>query len=50
VAVGGTCTISIRYATPATQPPFPDPGALSIPNNGSGASAAGTTPLGLSAR
>jgi len=34
VAVGGTCTISIRYATPATRPVLPDIGALSIVNNG----------------
>jgi hypothetical protein len=46
VAAGGTCTISIMYATPTTRPTVPDLGLLSIVNNGT------TTPalLGLSAQ
>ena len=46
LAVGGTCTVSVRYATPTTQPALPDLGALGVINNG-------TTPNGalvLSAR
>jgi hypothetical protein len=39
LAVNGTCTVSIRYATPATPPIIPNTGTLSAPNNG-------TTPAG----
>ena len=49
LAAGGTCTISIRYATPTTRPASPDLGTLSVANNGSGA-VSGATPLALSAR
>ena len=40
LAVGGTCTVSVRYATPAAQPPLPDVGALGVIN-------LGTTPNGV---
>jgi hypothetical protein len=46
LAVGGTCTVSVTYATPATLPALPDVGALAVIN-------LGTTPngvLGLIAR
>ena len=32
----GTCTITVRYATPVTQPPLPDIGAITVSNNGTG--------------
>src|SRR5207244_601581 len=54
LAVNGTCTISVRYATPATQPPAPgNVGALAVRNNGSGTipiPAPPHTPLALVAR
>jgi hypothetical protein len=34
LAPAGTCTVSIRYATPATRPTIPDIGAASVANNG----------------
>jgi hypothetical protein len=34
LAPGGTCTVNIRYATPATQPTLPDIGAFTAANNG----------------
>jgi hypothetical protein len=37
--VNGTCTVSLRYATPTTPPIIPNTGILSAPNNG-------TTPTG----
>jgi Bacterial Ig-like domain (group 3) len=46
VAPAGTCTISIRYATPTTRPSFPDIGALSVPNS----SATSPAVLGLVAQ
>jgi len=49
LAVNGTCTISIRYATPATQPGAADIGLLTVANNGSG-TVAGNSALVLSAR
>ncbi|MBV9670290.1 MAG: choice-of-anchor D domain-containing protein, partial [Acidobacteriales bacterium] len=36
LAPNGTCTVSLRYATPATQPPFIDFGLFTAANNGSG--------------
>jgi hypothetical protein len=36
LAANGTCTISIRYATPATRPFLPDLGLLGVANNGTG--------------
>jgi len=54
VAGGGTCTFSVRYATPAIQPPLPgDVGALAVRNNGTGTipiPAPPYTPLALVAR
>jgi hypothetical protein len=47
LAPGGTCTISVSYATPATRPPSPSVNALSVSNNGSG-TMSGVTPLALS--
>jgi hypothetical protein len=49
LAVGGTCTFSVRYATPATLPLLPDIGLLGVANNGSG-TIGGSTLLGLIAR
>ncbi len=49
LAAGGTCTISIRYAAPATRPLLPDVGALTATNNGSG-TAGGLTALALDAQ
>jgi hypothetical protein len=46
VAPAGTCTISIRYATPTTRPALPDIGALSVPNS----SATSPAVLGLVAQ
>ncbi|HEX2663112.1 MAG TPA: hypothetical protein VHM93_09805, partial [Candidatus Acidoferrum sp.] len=46
VAVGGTCTVSITYATPATAPLLPDIGALTVASNGTVTS----SPLALIAR
>jgi hypothetical protein len=34
LVAGGTCTVSVRYATPGTRPLLPDIGALSVMNNG----------------
>jgi len=39
LAVAGTCTVSVRYATPTTQPALPDVGLLDVFNDG-------TTPNG----
>ncbi len=53
LAVGGTCTFSVTYATPATLPGVIDVGALAIRNNGTGTIAIPPppyTPLVLSAR
>jgi hypothetical protein len=47
LAPGGACTISIRYATPATQPLLADVGALLVTTDGT---ASGTATLALSAR
>jgi hypothetical protein len=50
---GGTCTVSVRYATPATLPANNDVGALAVRNNGTGTIAVPTppyTPLVLVAR
>ena len=50
---GGTCTFSVRYATPATLPALPDVGALAVRNNGTGTipiPAPPYTPLALVAR
>jgi len=49
LAVGGTCTFSVSYATPATLPGFPDIGALAVVNDGSG-TIGGSTPLALVAQ
>jgi hypothetical protein len=35
LAAGGTCTISLHYATPAARPIFPNLGMISVNNNGS---------------
>lgn len=43
LAPGGTCTVSIQYATPATRPFFPDIGMASVTNNGSGTTNGATT-------
>jgi hypothetical protein len=40
LAVGGTCTVSVRYATPAVRPILPNLGSLGVINDG-------TTPNGL---
>jgi hypothetical protein len=46
LAAGGTCTVSITYATPATRPGLPDIGAFSAPNNGAtGTNTSGTLAL-----
>jgi len=53
LAVGGTCTFSVRYATPAALPALPDVGALAVRNNGTGTipiPAPPYTPLALVAR
>ena len=53
LAGGGTCTFSVRYATPATLPAFTDVGTLAIRNNGTGTvpvPAPPYTPLALVAR
>jgi hypothetical protein len=49
LAANGTCTVSIRYATPATRPFFPDLGLLDVANNGSG-TAGGNSDLLLDAQ
>jgi len=49
IAAGGTCTVSIRYATPAARPFLPDIGLLNVANNGSG-TAGGNTGLLLVAQ
>jgi len=36
LAPNGTCTVSVRYATPAARPFLPDLGLLDVANNGSG--------------
>ncbi len=36
LAGGGSCTVSIRYATPTTPPIFPDLGTFGVANNGAG--------------
>ena len=36
LAAGGTCTVSVRYATPTTRPILPDSGLLTVANNGFG--------------
>ena len=53
LAVGGTCTLSVGYATPTTLPGANDVGALAVRNNGSGTvpiPAPPYTPLALVAR
>ncbi len=53
LAIGGTCTFSVTYATPATLPALPDVGALAVRNNGTGTIAIPAppyTPLALVAR
>src|SRR5207247_1931514 len=49
LAPTGTCTISVRYATPVTQPVLPDIGATTVSNNGTG-TVAGSSILALAAR
>ena len=49
LAAGGTCTASIRYATPATRPIIADFGAAAFANNGSGTTGGNST-LTLSAQ
>src|SRR6202035_3445215 len=44
---GGTCTVSIQYATPAARPILADVGAASVANNGS---TGPNTPLALVAQ
>ena len=34
LAAGGTCTVSVRYATPTTRPLIPDFGNLAVANDG----------------
>jgi hypothetical protein len=46
LAVGGTCTVSVTYATPTNQPVLPNFGTLSVVNLGSNPNAT----LALSAR
>jgi hypothetical protein len=43
LAVGGTCTVSIQYATPTPRPFIPDMGAMSVYNNGTGTTGGSTT-------
>jgi len=53
VAVGGICTFSVRYATPAAIPTGTDVGALAVRNNGTGTIAIPAppyTPFALVAR
>jgi hypothetical protein len=47
IAAGGTCTVSIRYATPAVRPFLPNLGGLGVTNDGTGG---GTSILGLVAQ
>ena len=49
LAAGGTCTISIHYATPAVRPLLPDIGSLIVTDNGATATA-GANPLALLAQ
>jgi hypothetical protein len=49
LAPGGTCTVSVTYATPATPPGLPDLGAMTVSNNGSG-TLGGNSTLALSAQ
>jgi hypothetical protein len=46
LAPNGTCTISVRYATPATAPGSPNRGTLSVNNNGT-ATTGGASALAL---
>jgi hypothetical protein len=50
LAAGATCTATIQYATPATQPGTANTGTLSMANDGSNINTAGNTNLALSAR
>jgi hypothetical protein len=34
LAPGAACNVSVRYATPASRPLFPNVGALTVANNG----------------
>jgi len=36
LAANATCTVGIKYATPATRPTSPDMGAAAVANNGTG--------------
>jgi len=49
LAANGTCTISVRYATPTTLPFLPDLGLLDVANTGSGTTG-GTSDLLLDAQ
>jgi hypothetical protein len=49
LAAAGTCTVSIRYATPTVAPLLPDIGRLTVSDNGSTATA-GANLLAVSAR
>jgi hypothetical protein len=49
LAPGGTCTVSIGYATPDVLPAFPNLGLVSVADNGSGTTA-GDNSLALVAR
>jgi len=49
LAPAGTCTVSIRYATPTTRPTRPHASTLRVANNGSGTTG-GVTGLALSAQ
>jgi hypothetical protein len=49
LAAGGTCTVSVRYATPTTRPILPNIGTLGVANNGIG-TIGGNTPLLLFAQ
>jgi hypothetical protein len=49
LAAGGTCTISVTYATPAARPLLPDIGAMAVTNNGTGTTGGAST-LGLVAQ
>jgi hypothetical protein len=49
LAANGTCTVSVRYATPTTRPILPDIGTLSVANNGTGTTGGNST-LVLSAQ
>jgi hypothetical protein len=49
LAANATCTVSVRYATPATRPFIPDLGLLDVANNGTG-TAGGNSSLALIAQ